>query len=81
MIKLKENIFQGKETDNDDSMAEELNISLQDRLKDIGINEILIDELVSAAVRVNYGQVMIKSYGLSTLFKILQDLYYGKEKH
>ena len=39
------------------SMLDELNISLNDRLKDIGINDRLIDELVSAAVRVNYGQM------------------------
>ena len=38
-------------------MSEELSISLRDRLRDIGVNDLLIDELVSAAVRVNYGQV------------------------
>ena len=52
-------MLQKKENNNDESMIEELKISLEDRLKDIGVNEILIDELVSAAVRVNYGQVMI----------------------
>ena len=40
------------------SMLDELNISLGDRLNDISINTQLIDELVTAAVRVNYGQVM-----------------------
>ena len=40
-------------------MSEELNVSLRDRLRDIGVNDLLIDELVSAAVRVNYGQVKI----------------------
>ena len=39
-------------------MSEQLNISLRDQLIDLGINEILIDELVSVASRVNYGQVI-----------------------
>ena len=39
-------------------MSEQLNISLRDQLIDLGVNEILIDELVSVASRVNYGQVI-----------------------
>ena len=46
-------------THEENSMSDELNISLKDRLKDIGINGLLIDEVVSAALRVNYGQVII----------------------
>ena len=38
-------------------MSDELNISLEDRLVQMGISKILIDELVTLAVRVNYGQV------------------------
>ena len=51
-------------------MSDELNVSLKDRLKDMGINVLLIDELVSAAVRVNYGQVTFSLYSYSPLFKI-----------
>ena len=47
---------------NQDSMLEQLNISLRDQLLDLGINEILIDELVSVASRVNYGQVISLLY-------------------
>ena len=47
---------------NQDSMLEQLNISLRDQLLDFGINEILIDELVSVASRVNYGQVISLLY-------------------
>ena len=43
-------------------MSEQLNISLRDQLIDLGINEILIDELVSVASRVNYGQVISLPY-------------------
>ena len=43
-------------------MSEQLNISLRDQLIDLGINEILIDEIVSVASRVNYGQVIIRPY-------------------
>ena len=43
-------------------MSEQLNISLRDQLIDLGINEILIDELVSVASRVNYGQVISLLY-------------------
>ena len=38
-------------------MSDELHVSLEDRLAQMGISKILIDELVSVAVRVNYGQV------------------------
>ena len=38
-------------------MSDELNISLENRLTQMGLSKILIDELVSVAVRVNYGQV------------------------
>ena len=43
-------------------MSEQLNISLRDQLIDLGIIEILIDELVSVASRVNYGQVISLLY-------------------
>ena len=43
--------------DQEDSMSDELNISLENRLTQMGLSKILIDELVSVAVRVNYGQV------------------------
>ena len=43
-------------------MSEQLNISLRDQLIDLGINQILIDELVSVASRVNYGQVISLLY-------------------
>ena len=43
--------------DQEDSMSDELNISLENRLMQMGLSKILIDELVSVAVRVNYGQV------------------------
>ena len=38
-------------------MSDELHVSLEDRLAQMGISKILIEELVSVAVRVNYGQV------------------------
>ena len=38
-------------------MSDELDVSLEDRLTQMGISKILIEELVSVAVRVNYGQV------------------------
>ena len=48
-------------------MSEQLNISLRDQLIDLGINEILIDELVSVASRVNYGQVIILLYLIAVI--------------
>ena len=44
-------------TREENSMSDELDISLRDRLSDMGINTLLIDELVCATGRVNYGQV------------------------
>ena len=49
-------------------MSEQLNISLRDQLIDLGINEILIDELVSVASRVNYGQVISLPYLIAVVF-------------
>ena len=49
-------------------MSEQLNISLRDQLIDLGINEILIDELVSVASRVNYGQVISLPYLILVVF-------------
>ena len=48
-------------------MSEQLNISLRDQLIDLGINEILVDELVSVASRVNYGQVISLLYLISVV--------------
>ena len=53
-------------------MSEQLNISLRDQLIDLGINEILIDELVSVASRVNYGQVIILLYLIAAVVKIIK---------
>ena len=47
--------------DQEDSMSDELNISLENRLTQMGLSKTLIDELVSVAVRVNYGQVRYNS--------------------
>merc|ERR1739846_18410 len=55
---------------NQDSMSEQLNISLRDQLIDLGINEILIDELVSVASRVNYGQVISLPYLIAVVVYI-----------
>ena len=49
-------------------MSEQLNISLRDQLIDLGINEIVIDELVSVASRVNYGQVISLPYLIAVVF-------------
>ena len=62
IYKKKDNEFVSSKRNNVTSMLEELNISLKDRLKDIGINTQLVEELVSAAVRVNYGQVTRNYY-------------------
>ena len=51
-------------------MSEQLNISLRDQLIDLGINEILIDELVSVASRVNYGQVISFLYLIAVVLNI-----------
>ena len=51
-------------------MSEQLNISLRDQLIDLGINEILIDELVSVASRVNYGQVISLPYLIAVVVYI-----------
>ena len=50
-------------------MSDELHVSLEDRLAQMGISKILIDELVSVAVRVNYGQV--KHFLINLCKKIL----------
>ena len=50
---------QASNADNQDSMSDELNISLENRLTQMGLSKTLINELVSVAVRVNYGQVKI----------------------
>ena len=52
-------------------MSEQLNISLRNQLIDLGINEIVIDELVSVASRVNYGQVISLPY-LIAVVKIIK---------
>ena len=51
-------------------MSDELHVSLEDRLMQMGISKILIDELVSVAVRVNYGQVKHFLINLSQNFII-----------
>ena len=51
-------------------MSDELHVSLDDRLMQMGISKILIDELVSVAVRVNYGQVKHFLINLSKNFII-----------
>ena len=51
-------------------MSDELHVSLEDRLMQMGISKILIDELVSVAVRVNYGQVKHFLINLSKNFFI-----------
>ena len=67
-LSLKTNVLQFQNSkQNQDSMSEQLNISLRDQLIDLGINEILIDELVSVASRVNYGQVISLLYLISVV--------------
>ena len=69
-LSLKTNVLQFQNSkQNQDSMSEQLNISLRDQLIDLGINEILIDELVSVASRVNYGQVISLLYLIAVVIK------------